>query len=373
MTVAQIVFRSYLVAWLFAWGIAQGGLALVMIHHLTGGAWGVAMRRICEAQMRTLPLVALLFLPVALGAGQIYPWAAPPEHVENPFLNNYFEPQFVWGRAIGYFAIWIALASLLSHWSRAEDQGDDLRAAYSSHNLSGPGLVLYGVTLHFAAIDWMMSVQPSFTSTIFGPIVAAGQLLSAFAFAILALNRVKARPELADVLSSSVLLDLGNLLFTLVIVWSYLLWCQFMLIWIGDLPRDNVWWLIRGRGGWMLMGLALAVLGFAVPFFLLLLRAIKHDLRKLAVVAALVLAMQFVFAVYQVVPAFAEPSWIVIWLSLAFLIAIGGAWLACFSWLFSQRPSLPPCDRNWPQVELLWKTDQDESARQEAQEAMAHG
>src|SRR5207253_3825745 len=190
------------------------------------------------------------------------------------FFNSYFVPQFVWGRAAAYFVIWTAMAWLLGRWSRQEDQQDSTRPAQKCHNFSGPGLVIYGITLHFAAIDWMMSIQAGFTSTIFGPIVAAGQLLSALALALVILSFISTRAEFSGVLSSQVLRDLGNLLFTLVVVWAYLVWCQFMLIWIGDLPRDNVWWLARSRGGWMLIGVGIVVLHFGVPFFLLLFRAI---------------------------------------------------------------------------------------------------
>jgi len=337
----QVFFCCYLVAWLFVWGMAQGSLALVMIHHLTGGAWGVVLRRILEAQMRTLPLVGLLFLPVGLGASHIYPWAGSTGHTENRFFSAYFQAQFVWGRAVGYFAIWIAMAWLLGRWSRQEDEQDSVGPARKCHNLSGPGLVVYGITLHFAAIDWMMSIQSGFASTIFGPIVVAGQLLSALALALVILSFIARRVEFANVLSSQILLDLGNLLFTLVIVWAYLVWCQFMLIWIGDLPRDNVWWLSRGRGGWSLVALVIAVLHFGVPFFLLLFRAIKQNIRVLSRIAALVLVMQFVFVAFQVIPAFARPTAGENWLIVPVAIPVAGIWVAAFLLLLSRRPILP--------------------------------
>jgi hypothetical protein len=366
----QIFFRAYLAAWLFAWGIAQGGLALVMIHHLTGGAWGIPLRRTFEAQMRTLPLVALLFVPIALGASHLYPWADANAHTENRFFRAYFEPQFVWGRAIGYFVIWIAMAWLLDRWSRQEDEQDSVWPARKCHNISGPGLVLYGITLHFAAIDWMMSIQAGFTSTIYGPIVAAGQLLSALALAIVILSFVAQRGELAEVLSSQVLLDLGNLLFTLVIVWAYLVWCQFMLIWIGDLPHDNIWWLARNRGGWLAAAVVIAVLHFGVPFFLLLFRAIKRNVRALGRIAALLLVMQFVFVAFQIMPAFPNDSWSEISLLAPLSIGLAGIWTATFLWLLSRRAVLPRRDRNWKQAEHLLELDREDAAREEA---LAHG
>jgi hypothetical protein len=367
---SQVFFRAYLVAWLFVWGMAQGGLALVMIHHLTGGAWGIAVRRIFEAQMRTLPLVALLFLPIGFGAQHLYPWAGVNTHADNRFFSGYFEPQFVWGRAVAYFVIWTAMARLLGRWSRQEDEQKSVAAAQKCHNLSGPGLVAYGITLHFAAIDWMMSIQSAFTSTIFGPIVAAGQLLSALALALVVLRFCANRPEFAGILSSQVLLDLGNLLLTLVIVWAYLVWCQFMLIWIGDLPRDNIWWLVRQRSGWTGAAVVMAALHFAVPFFLLLFRAIKQDVRALSCIAALLLVMQFVFVAFQVIPAFAQSIAGENWLIVLVAIVVAGIWVAVFLWLLSRRPILPRQDRNWPQVEHLSAFDRQEDAREEA---LAHG
>src|SRR5205823_1134907 len=155
---------------------------------------------------------------------------------------------------------------------------------------------------HFAAIDWVMSIHPSFTSTIFGPIVVAGQLLSAFAPAVIVLCRASRSAELVELLSPKLLLDVGNLLLTLVIVWAYLVWCQFMLIWIADLPRDNIWWLARGSGGWRSAACLIVILHFAVPFFLLLVRVVKQDTRSLGLVAALVLLAELVFVDFQVTP-----------------------------------------------------------------------
>ncbi len=363
----RFLLRAYLTAWLFVWGTALGGLALVMVHHLTGGAWGVFVRRILEAEMRTLPLVALMFLPIGLGSNYVYPWTAqsPANEEPNRFYATYFGRDFVVARWVGYFVIWIIFASLLSWWSRPYEKSPKIWAAAYSQNISGPGLVIYGITLHFAAIDWMMSLETSFTSTIFGPIVAASQLLSALALALVVLGWIANDGSMAA-LSPKVLNDLGNLLLTLVVVWSYLVWCQAMLIWMADLPHDNVWWLARWRGGWRWVSVGLAVLQFAVPFFLLLFRAVKQNARRLASVAVLVLVMQFVFAVYQNGPVFDRDRPSAHWMELVLTLGLGGIWLAAFLWLLDRRPLVLVHDRNWTHALYLRQLDEEEAVREEA-------
>jgi hypothetical protein len=367
------LFRAYLIGWLFIWGLSMGSLALVMIHQLTGGAWGIVLRRRLEAQMRLLPLVALLFVPIALGTEHLFPWARSSGIAGNElhrFTADYFRREFVWARAIAYFGVWNVLAWLLSRWSWQEDERGDARPASRSNNLSGPGLVLYGISLHFAAIDWMMSIQWPFTSTIFGPIVAAGQLLSALACAVGWMSWNSGRFDGEQILSGKVLLDIGNLLLTLVIVWTYLVWCQFMLIWIGDLPRDNRWLAARAAPQWHAIAVALALFQFAVPFFLLLMRAIKQNVAALGGIAALVVLMQLLFVFYQLVPAFGAQPPLAIAVEVVLPLVMCGVWLFCARWLFNRRPALPLHDRNWPQIKHLWSVEQEEAAREEA---IAHG
>ena len=359
-------FRAYLVSWLFVWSLALGSLALVMIHQLTGGSWGLAVRRALEAQMRTLPLVALLFVPIAAGRAHIFPWAESSAVGSPRFRALYLQPEFAGGRALVYFALWIALAWLLSARSRQEDRRDTSRPHPRHQTLSGIGLAIYGVTLHFASIDWLMSLQPGFTSTIFGPIVAACQLASAFSLALVLFASSATRAEFAGLISGALLNDLGNLLLTFVLAWAYLVWCQFMLIWIGDLARDNVWWLARNSGFWLWVGGGLVLLHFAVPFFFLLFRKVKRNVRALATVAALILVMQFVFVNYQVRPAFRDwptPTW---WIELLIPPVVVGAWLATALWLYGRHPLVPLHDPIRRHARELRVGEQREIAREEA-------
>ncbi len=348
-------WRAYLVAWLFLWGIAMGSVALVMVHHLTGGAWGILVRRTLEAQMRTMPLVALLFVPLALSAEHVFPWAPNGSETmpaADSFQARYFRGSFVWGRAIGYLLLWLIIAWLLSRWSSEEDDAG-ARSAWKCHNLSGPGLVIYGITLHFASIDWMMSIETPFSSTIYGPIVAAAQLLSALALALVSLSCMARRNEFAAAVSGKVLNDLGNLLLTLVLAGAYLVWCQAMLIWMADLRHDNTWWLARATAGWSWLSAAIAFLGLVVPFFILLFRKIKQDPRLLGMTAALVLIVQFGFVVYQIIPATTAEGPIAAVLFLLLSIGLMAIWLAVFLWLLSSRPLVPSRDRSWDHARHL--------------------
>jgi hypothetical protein len=364
--------RCYVIAWLFIWGMSVGSLALVMILHLTGGVWGLAVRRILEAQMSIMPLVALLFVPIGLYASRIYPWEvhSAGSGGGQDFRARYFETQFVVIRAVIYCALWIALSWLLRHWSRQQEGGHAVAAEWKCHNLSGPGLVIYGLTLHFAAIDWMMSLELPFTSTIYGPIVAACQLLSAFALAVVVLTTVSRQMQFSAALWRPVLSDLGNLLLALVLVWAYLIWCQAMLIWMADLRRDNTWWLVRAEGPWPWVTIGGTIAGLVVPLFMLLSRSVKRNPTALACAALLLLVMQPIFLTYQIAPgspiAWRSAAWL---LPLSFT-GLGGIWLAAFLWSLGRTPLTPMHDRNWEHSRHLERLQKEEICREEA---LAHG
>lgn len=246
-------FRAYLAAYQFYLGIALGAWVIVMIHHLTGGAWGFFIQRILEAGMRTLPYLALLFIPVACGMSWLYLWTDPAEVAADKQLQHrqiYLNAPFFCGRAALFFLLWIVVALLLDYWSRRHDETGDERYARWQANLSGPGLILFGISMTFAAVDWIMSLEPTFRSTIFGPLVATGQVLSAHAVALIALAWLAPRSDFGPLLSPKVLSDLGNLLFTFLVVWAYMVWFQFMLIWMANLPHEAAWYLARSQGGW---------------------------------------------------------------------------------------------------------------------------
>src|SRR5581483_941877 len=300
-------FRAYLTAYLFYLGIALGSMVILMVYYLTGGAWGFLIRRVLEASMRTLPLLVVLFLPIAGGLTYLYPWAQEGVVLANPNLQRwYLNTPFFWGRAALFFLLWLVLAHFLNAWSRRQDDTGDPRLVERLERLSAPGLVIYGLCITFAAVDWIMSLQPGFRSTIFGPIVASGQILSGQAFALIVLAWLVARPPVADLISLEALNDLGNLLLTFLIIWAYLVWFQFMLISVANLPYEVIWYLPRSRGGWQWVAWALLFLHFVFPFFLLLQRDVKRNPRVLGGLAGWLLLMQLVYVYWHVMPSFAD-------------------------------------------------------------------
>jgi hypothetical protein len=344
-------FRAYLAAYQFYLGIALGCFAILMVYHLTGGAWGFLIRRILEAGMRTLPLLAVLFMPIVGGVGYLYMWAQPETVAHDVSLQHkqiYLNIPFFSLRAVFFFAAWLIIAYFLSSWSRRQDQASDPALPRKLRLLSAPGLIVYGATITFASIDWVMSLEPHWSSTIFGPQFASGQLLSGQAFTLIVLGWLVARPPLAGITSPEVLNDLGNLLFTFLVIWAYMTFAQFMLIWIANLPEEISWYLRRSHGGWQGVAWAIFVLHFAVPFFLLLMRDIKRSPTALARVAGLLLFMQLVFMYFQImpVPAFADSSLTEHWMDFVTPLGLGGLWFGYFVWQLRCSPILARHDTN---------------------------
>jgi len=338
-------FHSYLLAVVTWLGIALGSLALLMLHHLTGGVWGLVIRRLLEAATRTLPLMALLFLPLAVGLADIYPWARPQEHHEMSHRAHYLNTTFFLVRAGTYFAVWLVMVFLLNRWSIAADAAAGSTATQSAQIFSGPGLVLYGLTMTFAAIDWVMSLDPHWSSTIFGPVIVTGQMLPALALAIaLATCLAKANSPLAEVATPAVWNDLGNLLLAFVMLWTYMAFSQFLLIWSTNLPEEISWYEAREKGGWQWIGVALGAFYFALPFLLLLSRAIKRDPVRLRGVAVAVVAMSVVHHFWLIAPAFSPGQFSLHWMDIAAMVAVGGFWLAYFLRQVQARPLLPARD-----------------------------
>ncbi len=350
-------FRSYIWCYMFFIGVPLGATALLMLQYLTGGAWGVIIRRPCEAASRTLPLLAILFIPVIIGmlldTGKthepyLYQWPRADIVAHDPVLQHkhiYLNVPFFLIRAGLYFVGWILIARLLYRWSGEQDRGD-ARAAGRLGALSGPGLIFYGFSVTFMAVDWILSINPHWFSTIFGLLFIAGEALSAIAFLICFFVIFSSRPPLSDVLTRQHLHDMGNLMLTFVMVWAYFTFAQLLVIWSGDLPDEIPWYLNRFAGGWQYIGVALALFQFALPFALLLSRDTKRNFQLLRRVAILVIVMRFVDLYWMVAPDFSKSRITVSWLDFVLPIGLGGIWLAVFLWQLELRPLLPLGDPN---------------------------
>ena len=337
-------FRSYLVAFVYWLSIALGCFAISMLHHLSRGAWGLMIRRVLEAAARTLPLLALLFLPLLLGLRTLYHWARPEEVRADPLLQHqalYLNVPFFVARAALYFAIWWVFATVLDRLSRRQDQTGDARLARRLQICSAPGLALYCLTATFAAIDWLMSLDSHWSSTIYGFYFVGGQALSALAFVILVALFLSRREPMSEVLRPDHFHDYGKLLLTFVVLWAYFNVSQLIIIWQGNLAEEMTWYQGRLLGGWRWVSLLLAVLHFALPFMLLLSRDLKRDVGRLAGIAALLLVMRWVDLFWLAAPAFSPDHVALHWLDVTTPVALGGLWIAAFAGELRKRPLLP--------------------------------
>jgi hypothetical protein len=356
-------FRSYLIAFLFWIGITLGSLALLMVQHLTGGRWALVIRRILEAGSRTLPLMAVAALPLLAGMRTLYSWSRPGQ--TDPVVLSkqlYLNPTFFVVRMILYFLVWFTLAYFLNKWSREEDAGEaGLKLWMHMEGLSGIGLVIYGLTVTFASVDWVMSLEPQWYSTIYGLLFMVSQALTALAFATTILIWLSERKPLSQVVRPAQFQDLGSFLLTFVMLWAYMEFSQFLIIWGGNLTSEIPWYLRRMEGVWGNIGLLLVIMSFFFPFFLLLFRHVKRRTRSLLIVALLILMMRLVDMYWMVLPAFGGGSVRLSWMNVALPLGMGGLWFAHFLWQLQRMPILPVHD---PRMEEI---------TQQAQQAVEHG
>jgi hypothetical protein len=341
-------WQSYLLAYIFWLEIPLGCLAIVMLHHLVGGRWGLMIRRLLETGAMTLPLMALLFVPLLFGLSQLYSWTDPETVAGSELLQHksvYLNVPFFLGRTVLYFFVWIAMAYFLSRWSLEQDRTAQPALTTRLRRLSAFGLILYVLTATFAAYDWLMSLEPEWFSSIYGLLFIVGQALATLAFAVIVLMLSPNRQALARVMSGSAwanqLNDLGNLMLGFVMIWAYISFSQFLIIWSANIPEEAVWYYHRSQGGWQWVGLALILFHFALPFLLLLSRRAKRQGQLLTGLAVFMICMRLVDLFWLVVPAFHQTGLHLHWLDLAAPIAIGGIWLAVFAWLLAGKPLLP--------------------------------
>jgi hypothetical protein len=347
VTSPEQFYRSYLVGFLFWAGISLGCFAVLLLHHIFGAAWGFVVQRMLEAGTRTFALLAVLFLPLLLGLHQLYEWTHADVVAGDVVLQHksaYLNTGFFIGRAVFYFVAWIGVAALLNRWSQQLDQSGAWPLAERLKNSGPPGLLVYGLTVTFATVDWVMSLDPHWYSTMFALIFIAGQVLSTLAFAVLVARLLEEHKPLADVVRPAHLHDLGNLMLAFTMIWAYVSFSQFLIIWSGNLPETITWYKHRSEGGWQWVAIGLILFGFALPFVILLSRFIKRRARLLAIVAGLVLFMRWVEVFWVVQPTFHPEGIRFHWLDGVAPLAIGGLWLWFYVRQLKSRPLLPQLD-----------------------------
>jgi hypothetical protein len=339
-------FRSYLYAYIYWNGLAIGCLGVYLLHNVVGGNWGVVIRRFLESGTRTLPLTFLLLIPVLIGMPSLYPWTNPDivahSHaieVKKAFLNT---PFFIL-RSVIYFAIWMGFGFVLLRMSGEQDRtGDPDRAIQTRmRQWSAPGLLIFVLTTTYAFVDWIMSLEPEWYSTIYPWMFTVGQVLETFGFVIALLILFSRFKPFSEVLSPLLYNDLANLMLAFTMLWAYMSVSQFLIIWAENLPDEIPWYVRRFSGGWGWMIWFISIFHFCVPFVLLLMRFIKRNPALLYSVAVWMVIVRIVDVFWVIEPAFRQRGLSLSWMDFAAPIGIGGIWLAFFLWHLKARPLLP--------------------------------
>ncbi|PYX29537.1 MAG: hypothetical protein DMG80_14325 [Acidobacteria bacterium] len=340
-------YSAYLTVFMVALSLSLGCMSILMLYHLVGGAWGTVSRRTLEAGMMTLPLMAALFIPIAVNLPRLYEWARPDELAKNTKLadiaHSYLNPSGIASRAVLYFVLWFAMAFLLNKWSTEQDNVDAIgRSTLRFRALSGPGLVIYSLTFSFAIIDWVMSMQARWISTIYGLIFIAGAALSTYCFVVLVETILGQRKPMSQYLRSTEVHDHGNFMLAFVMVWAYFNFSQWLIMWSGNLPEEIIWFLRRLHGGWGVIAMGLVLFHFAVPFALLLSQRLKKQTTTLVWIASLLLFMRLVEIFWHIEPAQSlhHDTFHISWTLFAALFGIGGLWMAYFFRNLRARPLL---------------------------------
>lgn len=325
-------FRSYLIGYLFWIGLTLGSMAFLMLQYLTGGAWGVVIRRTLEAATRTLPLLAVLFIPIGFGIGNLYDWAHPNLVQNDKILqhrSSYTNPAFFFARAGIYLLTWMVFAFFLNRWSAEQDR--DPRGQHSRLvKLSTGGLILYLFSITFASIDWAESLQTRWASTMWGFLFIAAEGLTALGFVIIVMTVLSRREPMSGVLKPDHFHDLGKLLFANLMLWAYFAFCQYLIVWSENLTDEIPYYLPRTNTSWGWFGVSLIVVQLVVPALLLLNRDLKRNAYLLSGVVVIILVMRYMDLIWIVLPGYYKGGFRIQWMDVLTPLGIGGVWLWAF-------------------------------------------
>jgi hypothetical protein len=346
--------RSWLLGFVFWGGIGIGMLGLLILQYITGGSWGVVIRRILEAGSRTLPIIFVLFLPILIGAGSLYTWMHPAPGDKILESRGDFLTWHWWGfRAIIYFVLFFVMMYLLNGWSKKQDEATTPEEAFGfmdkMSRFSGPTMVFYILTVTFASIDWVMTLDPHWFSTIFGLLFVIGWALSALSFVVVLLTWLADREPMRDIIGKKHFHDLGKLMLAMVMVWAYFNFSQYLIIWSGNIPEETPYYLTRQEGAWGIVGGILIFFHFAFPFLMLLSRDVKRNATRLSMLAIFILVMRLVDMYYMIGPSPTlagghGSEFHLHWMDFVAPVAIGGIWLWWFFGELVKRPLIPVND-----------------------------
>jgi len=354
--------RAYLAGFVLWTGASLGCMALLMVNHLAAGKWGLIIRRMLEAGAAQFPVMFVLFIPIVIGMNHLYPWipgtelwvqqtsAAHTVMVHKALLLN---KNFFIIRWPIYFFIWWAFSTTLRRWSVERDanpQGRDWQRIFE--NLSGIGIVTYALTMTFAVVDWVMSLDATWYSTIYGLIYLAGQGLTTFSICIITVLLLSQQEPMRSMLRKTEMHDIGKLLFAFVMLYAYLSFSQWLIIWSGNLPDEIPWYMHRLAGNWINLSRFLILFEFAVPFALLLSVRLKKQPAFMVPLCTFILFVRMVDLYWMVEPNFKtqEREITFNWMYLAAPLAIGGIWVFFYIRTLKSRPVLVAYDQQMEEL-----------------------
>jgi hypothetical protein len=337
-------YQSYSFAFLYWGGFSIGGLGVLLMHHTVGGKWGVTIRRLLEAQMRTLPLIAVLIIPILFGLRFLYPWANHELVMQTPVLQHkapYLNTPFFIGRVVLYFAVFLFWGYRVYRMADRQDETGDPTLKERMRAFSAPGVLVFTLTATFAYIDWILSADIQFFSTVYGAMILIGDVLQAIAMSIVVLVLASRDDRFGGRVNAPVLHDLGNMMFAFVIFWAYLSASQLIIVWPANLPQEIGWYLDRVRGFWKYLAAATALSMFAIPFCLLLSQDRKRHPIRLMRVAIFILCARIVDMFWIVEPTHRTHGFALYWTDFAAFVGIGGIWIYVYLGQLRRRPLLP--------------------------------
>ena len=346
-TDATHFWQSYLFAFIFWSGLAIGCLGIFFLHNVVGGNWGVAIRRLVESGVKTLPLVLLFAIPIFFALGTLYKWTDAgyrAEHFATGHKAAYLNPVWFIIRTLLYFAIWIASGFRILTMANEHDRTGDRALFQRIKKRSAPALLVFVITTSLAFIDWIMSLESDWYSTIYGWMFTVGEVLLTFSFLVAVLVLLSKREPFSSFLTRQHYHDLGNLMLAFTMLWAYMSFSQFLIIWAENLPDEIPWYIRRFSGGWGYVGWTIAIFHFFIPFFLLLQRFVKKNASRLRTLAIWIIIMRILDVFWVVEPAFRQRGLEVYWTDIVALIGLGGIWLAYFIWNLKSRPLLAAHD-----------------------------
>ena len=340
-------WQSYLFAFIFWGGFALGSLGIFLLHNVVGGNWGVAIRRMIEAGLQTLPLIALFAIPVFFAMHSLYSWTHPDVRAHDFAVGHkaaYMNIPFFIVRTAIYFAIWFFFGYRILGMANEHDRTGDPALFRKIKGASAPALLIYTLSTTYAFVDWIMSLEPDWYSTVYPWMFTVGEFLLTFSFVIALLILLADRAPFAGFIKTAHYHDLGNLMLAFTMLWAYLSFSQLIIIWSENLPDEIPWYIRRFSGGWGYLAWFISIFHFCVPFFLLLMRFIKRNPNLLRAVAVWMIIIRVLDVFWIVVPAFRQRGLEVYWTDFVTLIGLGGVWLAFFFRNLNARPLLVPND-----------------------------